>query len=192
MDDTPERHPREPTIFTIGHSTRSIETFVELLHAHRIERLMDVRTVPRSRRNPQFDRETLPETLRASGIGYAHVPALGGLRHPRPDSINTGWRNAGFRGYADHMQTAVFGEHLRRLIDRARHERVAIMCAEAVPWRCHRSLIADALTVRGVDVQHILGAEHAQAHHLTPFARVDGTTITYPSIEPLDLPFDAS
>ena len=96
MDDTPERHPREPTIFTIGHSTRSIETLVELLHAHRIERLMDVRTVPRSGRNPQFNRETLPETLRASGIGYAHVPALGGLRHPRPDSINTGWRHAGF------------------------------------------------------------------------------------------------
>jgi uncharacterized protein (DUF488 family) len=192
MNDTPDSHEREPTIFTIGHSTRPIDTFVALLHTHRVETLVDVRTVPRSGRHPQFNRETLLATLAATGIGYVHMSALGGLRRPRPDSINSGWRNEGFRGYADHMQTPEFDEHLRRLIDRARHERVAIMCAEAVPWRCHRSLIADALTVRGIGVEHVLGSAPAQAHRLTPFARVQGTTVTYPSVEPLDLPFDAS
>ena len=183
---------RELTISTIGHSTRPLDTFVDLLRAHRVDTLVDVRTVPRSRRHPQFNRESLPESLRAAGIGYTHMPGLGGLRHPRCDSINTGWRNAGFRGYADHMQTPEFDENLRALVDRARRERVAIMCAEAVPWRCHRSLIADALTARGIGVGHILSAERAQPHRLTPFARVEGSTVTYPSSEPFDLPFDAS
>jgi uncharacterized protein (DUF488 family) len=180
-----------PTLFTIGHSTRPLDTFLRLLRAHRIETLVDVRTVPRSRRHPQFNRESLPESLEATGIAYTHMPRLGGLRHPRPDSINTGWRNAGFRGYADHMQTPAFDEALRELIDRARRDRVTIMCAEAVPWRCHRSLIADALTARGIRVEHILGAERAEPHRLTSFARVDGTSVTYPSAEPLELPFEA-
>jgi uncharacterized protein (DUF488 family) len=180
------------TILTIGHSTRTLEAFLDLLRAHRIETLVDVRTVPRSRRHPQFNRESLPESLRASGVGYTHLPALGGLRQPRPDSINTGWRTASFRGYADHMQTPEFDEHLRGLIERARGERLAVMCAEAVPWRCHRSLISDALTVRGVEVEHILGAERAEPHRLTPFVRVDGLNVTYPSSEPLDLPFGTS
>lgn len=177
-----------PTIYTIGHSTRPLDAFLAWLRAHGIETLVDVRTVPRSRRHPQFNRENLPESLETLGIAYAHAPRLGGLRHPRPDSINTGWRNAGFRGYADHMQTPAFDDALRELIDRARRERVTIMCAEAVPWRCHRSLIADALTARGIAVEHILSPDRAEPHRVTAFARLDGSKVTYPSDSP-DLPF---
>lgn len=179
-------------IRTVGHSTRSLSTLVELLRDSEISALVDVRTIPRSRRHPQFNRETLPAGLAPAGIAYAHMPGLGGLRRARPDSTNTGWRNASFRGYADYMQTSEFEENLVALIERARAERVAIMCAEAVPWRCHRSLIADALTVRGVIVEHIVGLGRRQPHRMTSFAQVDGTRVTYPSAgpEPLDLDLD--
>lgn len=154
---------------------------MELLSGHAIGRLGDVRTIPRSRRYPHFNRETLPGTLEAAGLAYAHLPGLGGLRHPRPDSVNTAWRNAGFRGYADHMQTPEFARNLQALIELAGQGRTAVMCAEAVPWRCHRSLLADALVARGVVVRHILTPERAEPHTLTPSARVEGTRVTYPA-----------
>lgn len=157
-----------------------------MLKAHGVERLIDVRTVPRSRTNPQFNRETLPEALAARGIGYEHDARLGGLRHARRDSPNTGWRNASFKGYADHMATADFNNGVTELIEIADREVPAIMCAEAVPWRCHRSLIADALLVRGIPVEHIMSAEKKHPHKMTPFARVKNGEITYPA-ESLDL-----
>lgn len=168
-------------ILTIGHSTRPLEEFIALLKAHGVEHLVDVRTMPRSRRNPQFNIDRLPTSLQAVGIGHTHLPGLGGLRQPRPDSPNVGWRNESFRGFADYMQTSEFEANLEALIDLASAERIAVMCAEAVPWRCHRSLIADALTVRGFQVEHILSATRRQPHTLTPFARVDGTQLTYPA-----------
>lgn len=167
-------------VLTLGHSTRPIEAFMALLQAHRVTRLIDVRTVPRSRHNPQFNTETLPGTLAAVNIGYVHAPGLGGFRRTAPDSPNAGWRNLSFRGYADYMQTADFAENLVRLIELARGDRVALMCAEAVPWRCHRSLIADALVVHGVSTCEILSPTRLQPHKLTPFACVRGTEITYP------------
>jgi uncharacterized protein (DUF488 family) len=167
-------------IFTVGHSTHSAEEFAALLQAHRIELLVDVRTVPRSRHNPQFNRDTLPETLRRAGIGYLHLGELGGLRKARADSTNTGWRNLSFRGYADHMETAEFEKGLARLIDEAETRRAAVMCAEAVPWRCHRSLIADALVARGAEVFELSGVTRAQPHRMTPFARVEGNRVSYP------------
>lgn len=168
-------------VFTIGHSTRSLAEFVHLLQTHGVAQVVDVRTVPRSRHNPQFNRESLPEALRAAGIGYVHLPSLGGLRHTRADSPNQAWRNASFRGFADYMQTADFDAGLEQLLNLARQGQVAIMCAEAVPWRCHRSLIADALTARGITVEHITGAGHRQLHTLTPWARVDGQRVSYPA-----------
>jgi uncharacterized protein (DUF488 family) len=168
------------TIFTVGHSTLAIDRFIAVLDAYGIERLADVRTVPRSRRNPQFNAEALRESLRAAGIEYVPLPSLGGLRKPRADSANAGWRNESFRGYADYMQTPEFEGGLQRLIDLAGERRTAIMCAEAVPWRCHRSLVADALAVRGTPVVEILNATSHREHALTPFARVRGTTIYYP------------
>ena len=175
----------EPTlVMTIGHGTRPLEEFCQILQAHQVEKVADVRTVPRSRHNPQYNRETLPAALAAVGLGYVHLPGLGGLRHPKKDSPNPGWRNASFRGFADYMQTAEFAENLLALIDLARQKRLALMCAETVPWRCHRSLIADALTVRGVKVMHILSEHRLQEHRLTPFARVVGVRITYPEVEP--------
>ena len=169
-----------PTIvLTIGHSTRSLKELLELLEAHGVEQLADVRTIPRSRHNPQFNRESLAGKLRRAGIGYTHMPALGGLRHPRPDSPNQGWRNASFRGFADYMQTPEFGAGIVALIDAAVSARTVIMCAEAVPWRCHRSLIADALLVRGVEVCEISSAVRARPLVLTPWARVEGTHIVY-------------
>ena len=171
--------PRQ-AVFTIGHSTRSIQDFISLLLARDIELVVDVRTVPRSRRNPQFNRETLPQSLQAADIGYEHVAALGGFRHPSPHSPNAGWRNASFRGYADYMQTAAFGAAIESLAERAQRQRLAVMCAEAVPWRCHRSLIADALVSRGIPVEEIISATRTQPHAMTSFARVEGTTITYP------------
>lgn len=169
-----------PLILTIGHSTRPLDEFVGLLQAHGVTCVADVRTVPRSRHNPQFNRDTLPESLKSAGIRYVHLPGLGGLRHAKEGSPNTGWRNASFRGYADYMQTPGFAESLEGLLRLAAQGRVALMCAEAVPWRCHRSLIADALLVRGIRVEHIMGAAHRQPHALTPFARVRGFEITYP------------
>jgi uncharacterized protein (DUF488 family) len=171
-------------ILTIGHSTHPLESFVQLLQAHGVTLVADVRTVPRSRHNPQFNRETLPGELKLAGIGYAHLPGLGGLRHPRVDSPNRGWHNASFRGYADYMQTPEFGENLEALIRLAEEERLALMCAEAVPWRCHRSLIADALWVRGIPVEHIMSLRGRQPHRLTGFARVEGgLALTYPQEE---------
>lgn len=171
---------RRRPIFTIGHSTRSVEDFIALLEAHGIEAVVDVRTVPRSRRNPQFNRETLPHSLQTADIGYEHVAALGGFRRPSPLSANTGWRNSSFRGYADYMQTAAFAAAIETLAERAKSQCLAVMCAEAVPWRCHRSLIADALLIRGVRVEEIISSTRTQAHAMTSFARVEGTTITYP------------
>jgi uncharacterized protein (DUF488 family) len=172
---------RPEIVLTIGHSTRSEEALVAALKAHGVARLVDIRTIPRSRRNPQFNREALAELLPAAGITYEHRPGLGGLRRPRPDSANDGWRNPGFRGFADYMQTTAFARELEALMQAARSERVTVMCAEAVPWRCHRSLVADALAVHGVPVEHIIDDSHCLPHRLTPFARVDGERLTYPA-----------
>jgi uncharacterized protein (DUF488 family) len=171
-------------VLTIGHSTRPLEDFVELLRENGVTQVVDVRTVPRSRHNPQFNRETLPDALRAAGIDYVHMAGLGGLHHPRADSPNTGWHNDSFRGFADYMQTLEFEASLEKLRTMAEAQRIALLCAEAVPWRCHRSLIADALIVRGDRVEHIMSKTHRRAHELTPWAKVDGTAITYPSETP--------
>lgn len=168
-------------ILTVGHSTKTIDDFLDLLGAHKVEMVVDVRTVPRSRHNPQFNRDTLPASLKANGIGYVHMAGLGGLRHARKDSQNMGWRNASFRGFADYMQTEEFKTSLHKLIELSKDRCIAIMCAEAVPWRCHRSLIADALTVHDVEVEHIIGPAQPQKHRLTPFACVEGVNITYPA-----------
>jgi uncharacterized protein (DUF488 family) len=142
--------------------------------------VVDVRTIPRSRHNPQFNENSLPDSLKKAGIGYVHMPGLGGLRHAKHNSANTGWRNASFRGYADYMQTPEFEKQIEELIQLAKGHRIALMCAEAVPWRCHRSLVADALSVRAIPVIDILSETSWRRHKLTPFARVDGTAITYP------------
>lgn len=175
-------------VLTVGHSTKPLETFLDLLRAHGVTHLVDVRTVPRSRHNPQFNRETLPKALSQADISYTHMAELGGLRHTRRDSPNRGWRNVSFRGFADYMWTPEFAAGLERLLETATHERTAIMCAEAVPWRCHRSLIADALVVRNVTVEHIMSPTRVQPHSLTPFAKMNGTRITYPG-ETLPLEF---
>lgn len=167
-------------VLTLGHSTRTLAEFLHLLQAHGVTRLVDVRTIPRSRHNPQFNKDTLPAALRSAGLGYQHMAGLGGLRHARPDSPNQAWRNLSFRGFADYMQTPEFRENLQVLIDLARQERVALMCAEAVPWRCHRSLIADALVARGFEVEHIMSATHCQKHTLQPWAMVKKKRVTYP------------
>ena len=172
----------EFTIFTIGHSTRPIGEFLALLQAHGIEQLIDIRTIPKSRRNPQFNREDLAAALHAAHIRYEHMPGLGGLRRPRRDSINTAWQNASFRGYADYMQTPPFAENLRKLIEMASQTRTVIMCAEAVPWRCHRSLVADALTPRGIPVEHIMSKSSRKPHTYTSFARVEGEAVVYPGL----------
>lgn len=180
QDASERKHWPDGTIFTVGHSTLPIERFTALLQTYGIELLADVRTVPRSRHNPQFNADTLPASLAAAGIAYAAMPGLGGLRHSRPDSPNGGWRNMSFRGYADYMQTTAFHEALEALIRAGLKQRTAIMCAEAVPWRCHRSLIADALAIRDVAVVEILSETSWRMHKLTPFARIDDTSITYP------------
>jgi uncharacterized protein (DUF488 family) len=171
----------KPTVvLTIGHSTRALDKFIGLLQAHAVSRVVDVRTVPRSRHNPQFNQDSLPDSLKKAGLGYVHVPGLGGLRHAKRDSINVGWRNASFRGYADYMQTPEFERGLEELIQLAKQEQIAIMCAEALPWRCHRSLIADALLVRGIGTEDIMSLTHRSVHTLTSFAKVRGTSVTYP------------
>jgi uncharacterized protein (DUF488 family) len=171
-------------VFTIGHSTRSGEDFIKLLTAHGVKCVVDVRTIPRSRHNPQFNRGELSLALRRARIHYRHMPGLGGLRHARPDSTNTGWRNASFRGYADYMETSAFTVSLNRCIELAKRERVALMCAEAVPWRCHRSLIADALVVRGIDAREITSRVRTRPHSVTPWAQVHGTRVTYAAAGP--------
>ena len=168
-------------VFTVGHSTRPLDAFIALVQAYGVQRIADIRTVPRSRRNPQFNAETLRAALGVAGLDYAPLKALGGLRRTRKDSPNLGWRNDSFRGYADYMQTAEFEAGLADLIDLSKAERTAIMCAEAVPWRCHRSLVADALLVRGIPAVEILSETGWRTHGLTPFARVDGLQITYPA-----------
>lgn len=183
-DRHPDEAPLHPTILTVGHSTRPLVEFIALLKAHSVTLLVDVRTVPRSGHNPQFNSDTLPSALARDGIDYEHVIGLGGFRRAVPGSPNEGWRNASFRGYADYMQTPAFAESLGALIATASKERVALMCAEAVPWRCHRSLIADALVVHGAHVEEITSATRSQVHTLTPFARVDGVVITYPARAP--------
>lgn len=173
--------PAPCVIFTVGHSTRSLDEFVELLRHYGIKLLVDVRTIPRSRHNPQFNKETLSAFLRNRRIGYRHMKELGGLRHSRPDSPNAGWRNASFRGFADYMQTPEFAKAVEKLIVLAGGKTTAIMCAEAVPWRCHRSLIADALLARGIPVREIISSTSIKTHELTAMARIEGIRITYPA-----------
>lgn len=174
---------KKDTIFTVGHSTLPIEEFLALLDAYAIACVADIRTVPRSRRNPQFNADTLETTLGEHKVKYAPLRALGGLRHAKKDSPNGGWRNASFRGFADYMQTEEFAAGLEDLIALSKKQRTAIMCAEAVPWRCHRSLVADALAVRGIPVVEIFSAANYRTHQLTPFARVEGIAVTYPPIQ---------
>lgn len=181
MNSMKDSSGAESLICTIGHSTHPLDEFVNLLKKNEVTHLLDVRTVPRSRHNPQFNKETLPESLQAVGIKYTHLPGLGGLRHARKDSINEGWRNASFRGYADYMQTQEFVENVNRVIELATHDHCALMCAEAVPWRCHRSLIADALIVRGVRVEDIIDNHGRKPHSLTLWAKTDGLKVFYPA-----------
>ena len=170
----------ELAVYTIGHSTRTLHEFVAILNSYNITLLVDVRTVPRSRHNPQFNKETLPDTLKPYGVRYIHMPEIGGLRHPKHDSINLAWKNLGFRGYADYMQTKEFVDNLLKIVALARENCLALMCAEALPWRCHRSLISDALVVRHIKVLHIISATSTITHELTEYAKVEGTKITYP------------
>jgi len=170
------------TIYTIGHSTRSIDELVEALASFGVQMLADIRTVPRSRHNPQFNADALARALDDHGIRYVALPKLGGLRRPRKDSPNGAWRNLSFRGYADYMLTTEFDAGLRELGAEAARATTAIMCAEAVPWRCHRSLIADALVARGHAVRHIMSDAKADEHKMTRFARVDGGRVTYPAM----------
>jgi uncharacterized protein (DUF488 family) len=167
-------------VFTIGHSTRTLEEFVELLGVYDVTLLVDVRTVPHSRHNPQFNKETLPSSIKPYGVRYIHMPEIGGLRHPKHDSVNTAWKNSGFRGYADYMQTQEFTDNLLKIISLGRENQLALMCAEALPWRCHRNLISDALVVRHIKVEHIISKESTIKHQLTEFVHVEGTRITYP------------
>jgi uncharacterized protein (DUF488 family) len=170
-------------IYTIGHSTRPVAEFIAMLKAHGVERLVDVRTVPHSRHNPQYGRDALSEALLRDHLGYTHMPGLGGLRHPRKGAMtNLGWRNPSFRGYADYMQTPEFAGQLEGLIDMARLEQVAVMCAEAVPWRCHRSLIADALLARDIEVGEIASVSQIKPFSLHPWAQVNGTQVSYPGL----------
>lgn len=167
------------TIWTVGHSTRSLEEFLALLAGYRIEAVADVRRFPGSRRNPQYSPGTLRAALAAAGMEYRWLPALGGRRRPRPDSPNTAWRNASFRGYADHIASAEFSTGLDELLALAARLRTVLMCAEAVWWRCHRSLIADVLRVRGIEVVHVMDAKHAVEHPFTAPARIVRGSLTY-------------
>ena len=168
-------------MLTVGHSTHTIAEFIQWVQAHEVTCLVDVRTVPRSRHTPQFNKTSLPRPLKKAGLRYVHMPGLGGLRRPLADSPNMGWRNKSFRGYSDYMQTPEFAQSLEELISMANQERVALICAEAVPWRCHRSLIADALLVRGVRTEDIMSATQRRIHSPMPFAKVQGSAISYPA-----------
>jgi uncharacterized protein (DUF488 family) len=167
-------------ILTIGHSTRPVEELIDILTAHGVQLVADVRTIPRSRHNPQFNSDALANRLKASGIGYRHMPELGGLRHAKKDSPNQGWENASFRGFADYMQTEEFEAGLRDLIEAAKERKTVIMCAEAVPWRCHRSLIGDALFARGIAVMNIMSRTSSKPHTLTAWAEVKDAKVLYP------------
>jgi len=168
-------------IYTIGHSTRPIEEFIEILQAYEIEMLVDVRTLAGSRHNPQYNGENLSQSLEDNGISYLHMKGLGGLRKTSKDSVNLGWKNPSFRGYADYMQAPEFADNLQELIEIAKQKRTVIMCAEAVPWRCHRSLIGDALSIRNIVVEDILSKSSSSPHRMTRFAKVAGTSLTYPA-----------
>lgn len=174
------------SIYTVGHSTRPIAEFIELLTAHGVQHLVDVRTIPRSRHNPQFSIDNLSASLAEAGLHYTHVPGLGGLRHTTAASPNKGWRNTSFRGYADYMQTDEFSASLEQIIAMAEKESIALMCAEAVPWRCHRSLVADALLARGIVAEELVNPKKKEPHKLTSFARVEGTQVTYPPEAPVN------
>jgi uncharacterized protein (DUF488 family) len=168
------------TIYTIGHSNRPIDEFIQLLRIFEIKLVVDIRTIPRSRHNPQYGQIALQASLESAGVGYTYLKNLGGLRHGNPNSVNMGWRNESFRAYADYMQTPAFNTAIAELIRLAEKVPTAIMCAEAVPWRCHRSLVGDALLVRGIRVVDIISAASAREHSLTAFAQVNGTHIVYP------------
>ncbi|MCO6430290.1 MAG: DUF488 domain-containing protein [Deltaproteobacteria bacterium] len=175
--------PKKPLarIFTVGHSNQPIAEFIETLQAYKLKLLIDVRTIPKSRHNPQFGEQRLKRSLARVGIEYIHMPGLGGLRRPQKDSRNSAWRNASFRGFADYMQTDEFEENLSRLISKSKRKRLVMMCAEAVPWRCHRSLIADALLAHGIPVEEILNKSSHRPHRMTPFAKRRGTAVRYPA-----------
>lgn len=168
-------------VYTIGHSTHPMEEFIRILKAYKVEQVIDVRTIPKSRANPQFNEDGLRASLEKAGIDYGRLESLGGLRHTTAASVNTAWKNKSFRGFADYMQTDEFRHGIEALIDLAAQKQTAIMCAEAVPWRCHRSLIGDALFVRGFRVEDILSEKSSKLHQLTPWAKVEGVQITYPS-----------
>jgi len=172
--------PVKPRIFTIGHSTRTISEFIAMLDAQKLKQVVDVRTIPKSRHNPQYNGAQLAKSLSRHGIHYIHMLGLGGLRHTRKDSLNQAWRNSSFRGYADYMQTEEFDKNLRKLIALSKRRRLAIMCVEAVPRRCHRSLIADALLAHGLAVSDLLGMGLPRPHKLTSFAKVNGEQVSYP------------
>jgi uncharacterized protein (DUF488 family) len=180
MKNTKPKAEKPKDIYTVGHSTHTSKEFVELLRAHGIRRVVDIRTIPKSRHNPQFNEARLATTLRKNRVAYVHEPLLGGLRRTKKDSVNLGWRNASFRGFADYMQTDNFEKGLAKLMALASHSKTAIMCAEAVPWRCHRSLVADALKKKGVRVFHIMSAKNMHEHRYTPFLRVRKGKLVYP------------
>ena len=171
---------QELTVYTVGHSTRTLEEFIELLKAYSVSLVVDVRTVPRSRHNPQFNKEALPSSLKPIGIRYMHMPEVGGLRHPKRDSINLAWKNASFRGYADYMQTQEFTDGILKLTALAKENCLTIMCAEALPWSCHRNLLSDALVTRHISVLHIISKTDTINHELNELAHVEGYRVTYP------------
>jgi uncharacterized protein (DUF488 family) len=171
------------TIYSVGHSTRTIEDFIALMKTYEIETVIDVRKIAKSRHNPQYDEDALSKSLSEHNISYKRLEGLGGLRHTTKESINTAWENLSFRGYADYMQTPEFAHSIKQLINIAAEKQTVIMCAEAVPWRCHRSLIGDALVIRNIDVEDIIGEKNCKPHKLTSFAKVNGNTITYPASE---------
>ena len=171
---------QELVVYTVGHSTRTLPEFIGLMMTYKISIIIDVRSFPHSKLNPQFNKENLSEVLRNKEIKYIHLPELGGLRRPQADSINMALENKSFRGYADYMQTKEFTENLLRIVALAKENCLALMCAEAVPWRCHRSLISDALAARRINVRHILNVQNYTSHEISPMAQVEGTKVTYP------------
>jgi len=173
----------KPIIYTIGHSTLTLDSFINLLRINGVNQIIDIRSIPRSRHNPQFNREILSKFLRNRHINYRHMKNLGGLRHAHKDSVNVGWTNLSFRGFADYMQTEEFTNAIAKLIRVARHKKMVIMCAEAVPWRCHRSLIGDALLVHGIKVKDIISKSELHEHHLTPWAKKRGKKLFYPAVK---------
>lgn len=173
---------KRPIVYTIGHSTRTIGAFIEILKAYGIDEVVDIRTIPRSRHNPQFNEDTLPEFLKHAKIRYLHIAELGGLRRARPDSVNNAWRNSSFRGFADYMQTEEFESGLEKLVELSKRRQLVIMCAEALPWRCHRSLVGDALLVRKIQPVDIFSLTAIKKHMLTPWAKTRGKRVTYPEL----------